>query len=441
MLNGMHAGAVWRPPPGKRGAFFLDRLVTAGQGGACVRRLGGTRAGEVKLWRFLHNPRVTPAEMVATAVRRTAARVSARHVLAIQDTTSLRDDGKQRSLHLHATIAVDASDGSLIGLADAQFLRRTGGKRAHTQRRAFEDKESRRWLDATHQARRLHDSGAARVTVVTDREGDVYEEFALRPPEVELVIRVQQNRLLVGKKLLYDSTGNVAELGRETIELPAGPGRRKRTAVLALRACRVRIQRPKQSTAAETARLPEEVALSYVEAREVDPPADAEPAHWRLLTTYPVETLEQAQAITAIYRQRWTIEQVFRVMKTKGFDIEASQVAEGGPFENLAAATLIAAIRVQQLVRERDGVAQRPALDAFDAADEPAIAAIGTSLEGKTQRQKNPHPPGSLAHVTWVCARLGGWNGYYGKPGPITIHHGLLRLQQMLDGWRLARDV
>ena len=27
--------------------------------------------------------------------------------------------------------------------------------------------------------------------------------------------------------------------------------------------------------------------------------------------------------ITGFYRQRWTIEQVFRVMKTKGFDIEA----------------------------------------------------------------------------------------------------------------------
>src|SRR3712207_8971389 len=29
--------------------------------------------------------------------------------------------------------------------------------------------------------------------------------------------------------------------------------------------------------------------------------------------------------------QRWHIEQVFRVMKTKGFDIEANRMAEGGP--------------------------------------------------------------------------------------------------------------
>ena len=50
-------------------------------------------------------------------------------------------------------------------------------------------------------------------------------------------------------------------------------------------------------------------------------------------------------------------------------------------------------------------------------------------LEGKTDRQKNPHPKGSLAYATWVCARLGGWTGYYGKPGPVVLPQGWLELQ------------
>ena len=42
--------------------------------------------------------------------------------------TTLRDDGKQRSLNLHPMIAVDAGDGGLLGLVDAVFLSRAGGK-------------------------------------------------------------------------------------------------------------------------------------------------------------------------------------------------------------------------------------------------------------------------------------------------------------------------
>ncbi|MGE0666019.1 MAG: hypothetical protein AB7O49_05615 [Sphingomonadales bacterium] len=36
---------------------------------------------------------------------------------------------------------------------------------------------------------------------------------------------------------------------------------------------------------------------------------------------------------------------------------------------------------------------------------------------------------GSLAFVAWVCARLGGWTGYYGKPGPVVMLEGWLELQ------------
>src|SRR5215203_1919985 len=53
--DGAFAGAVWRPPPGKRGAFLHARLVETG-----ARRSGpaarGERAGEIRLTRFLRNP-------------------------------------------------------------------------------------------------------------------------------------------------------------------------------------------------------------------------------------------------------------------------------------------------------------------------------------------------------------------------------------------------
>jgi hypothetical protein len=420
---------------------LLARLISVGQSGISVRRVGGDRAGEIRITRFLRNRRVTPEEMVATARLRTAGLVRGRHILAIQDTTTLRDDGKLDSLNLHAMIAVDADDGGLLGLIDAVFLKHVGGKKSQRAVRAFADKESRRWLDATLTAAELAACGAACVTVVADREGDIYEEFACRPIETELLIRANYDRSLKNGGTLFNCLDDVPELGREVIDVPAKPGQPARKAVLALRTRQVSLLRPRRKCPGEEAKLPEEVTLTLVEAREVDPPATVSPVHWRLLTTHQATTLTDAQQITRLYRQRWTIEQLFRLMKTKGFNIEAVRVVEGGPFENLTAATLVAAIQVLQMVRERDGAAGRPLKDVLDPEDRPALEAICRTLEGKTDRQQNPHPAGSLAYATWVCARLGGWTGYYGKPGPIVILQGLLALRAMLSGWRIARDV
>jgi len=283
-------------------------------------------------------------------------------------------------------------------------IAQAGAKAVRKQRR-FDQKESFRWLNATRAAASLAEGGAACVTMIADREGDIYEEFAGKPDGVELLIRAAQDRVLADGTSLFSGIEQRPELGRETIILPAGPCGLAREAVLSLRACQVTIKRPRRLVPGEAARLPPEITLSLVEARETDPPAGATPAHWRLLTTHMVATLADAKQISHFYRQRWIIEQLFRTMETKGFDIEAVRVIDGGPFEKLTAATLIAAIQVLQLVRERDGAANRPLEDVFDPQDQPALEAVCATLEGRTKKQKNPHPSTSLAYAAWVCAR------------------------------------
>jgi hypothetical protein len=422
------------------GASLLARLVEVGQSGVSLRALGGGRSGEVRFGRFLRCDAVTPEEMIGTACAHTKSLVAGRHILAIQDTTTLRDDGNRRSINLHPTIAVDAGNGALLGLVHAELLIRDGAAgEVHCNKRPFEEKESRRWLEAVRVSEALRSAGAAAVTVVGDREGDIYEDFALRPSGVEVLFRAHHDRVLTDGAHLFSRPDAWKELGRETISLPAAPGRRARDVVLALRAGAVTLKRPKRNSAAEAAKLPASVTVTLVEAREVDPPEGAEPLVWRLLTSHLVATLAEARRITGFYRNRWTIEQLFRTMKTKGFDIEGVRVAEGGPFEKLAIATLIAAIEVLSLVHDRDGEAGRPLTDVFDADDQPVIEAVSASLEGTTARQKNPHSRGSLAYGAWVCARLGGWTGYYGKPGPVVMLNGMIRLQAMIEGWRLGQ--
>jgi hypothetical protein len=101
----------------------------------------------------------------------------------------------------------------------------------------------------------------------------------------------------------------------------------------------------------------------------------------------------------------------------------------------------IAAVQVMQLVGDRDGTAGRPLGDVFDAADRPALEALSATPEGRAARQKNPHKRGSLDYASWVCARLAGRTGYYGKPGPIVILRGLLRFKAMRRGCEVGRPI
>jgi hypothetical protein len=112
------------------------------------------------------------------------------------------------------------------------------------------------------------------------------------------------------------------------------------------------------------------------------------------------------------------------------------RVEHQGEREKLVTATVIAAVAIQQLVHARDGGPGplRPCTDVFQPEDLPLLEAFCAKLEGNTERQKNPHPKGSLAYASWVCARLGGWTGYYGKPGPVVMLEGWLEIQAAKRG-------
>jgi hypothetical protein len=420
----------------KKGAFLHRRLVAVGERGISVRKLGGSRAGEMRITRFLRNPKVSADAIFADAAGKTAARVRGLHVLAIQDTTALRDDGAGRSLQAHPTLAVDAETGALLGLAHGEILSRAGGAKAKGSARPLVDKESRRWLSGAEAAGRLKDAGALAVTVVADREADLYELFAHRPEGVEVLVRARHDRSLADGGKAFGRLAAADPLGTIEVELAAAPGRRARTARLELRSLPAQIERPAYLRGAGA---PERLAVTLVEARELDPPAGASPALWRLVTTHAAASLAEASWIAGLYRRRWIIEELARTLKTRGFDIERVTV-EDAPFEVLAAAAVVAAASVLALVQDREGRGKRPLTDVFTPDDRPALEAVSASLEGKTAKQKNPHPPASLAFAAWVCARLGGWTGYYGKPGPVVMLNGLHQFRAIQKGWSL-RDV
>jgi len=124
-------------------------------------------------------------------------------------------------------------------------------------------------------------------------------------------------------------------------------------------------------------------------------------------------------------------------LKSDGLALEETQVEDAGRIFKLAALGLVAAARILQLVDARDG-SRRPASDVIDPELIEPVAAIGRTLEGNTERQKNPHAKGSLAWLAWIAARLGGWNCYYKPPGPKTMAIGWRQLAAMISGCMIA---
>jgi hypothetical protein len=223
-------------------------------------------------------------------------------------------------------------------------------------------------------------------------------------------------------------------LGRYSITIAARKiGEKARQANVAVRASTVTICRPEGA-----AEGPEQLVLGFVEAREVDPPPPGrEPVLWRLLTTLPATNIEQALEIVRLYRLRWRIEEVFRTLKKDGLRLEDSLAYEPEHLFRLSALAIAAAVRILQLVDARDG-GPRPMNDVLDHNLIQAVAAIGKTREGATQRQKNPHAEGSLAWLSWNVARYGGWNAYYKPPGPKTIADGWERFISTLSGYLIA---
>ena len=211
--------------------FLHDRLVRQGPRGLSVRRLGGNRAGEVRIGRFLRHDKVTVEKIVDRAAAGTASRVAGLDVLAIQDTTSFRDDGLGNSLVGHAAIAVEGEQGALPGLVDARVIERHGGGGKGAKSRAVCGKQSQRWLDGLRASGRLAAAGAARVTAVADREGDIYEMFADRPEGVEVLVRAAQDRAVSqGTGRLFHSLADRPEREHK-VALPARPGQSKREGI------------------------------------------------------------------------------------------------------------------------------------------------------------------------------------------------------------------
>jgi hypothetical protein len=419
---------------------------------ACLRRTAAGRRSEiVRYGRFLANEKVTLEALLAGWGEQTAIAAAGRHVLAIQDTSEINfrttagrrrglgeiGKGVGRGLLLHAMLALDADSKACLGLVAGEIWTRQGRVAVPHEKRRPREKESWRWISTAERAKEVL-ATAAQVTVIDDREGDIYAKWAsVAEQNFHLLTRSMHDRALVDGRSLYQAAAGLPIADVSTIDLVARANRPARQATLTLRFGRVRLQRPQGRGLRD---LPKAVELTLVEALERDPPADVEPLHWYLLTTHAVSDPAAAWQIVNWYKKRWTIEQLFRILKTQGLQIEDSRLETADRLLKLTAIAAKAAVITLQLVQARDGQSAEPASIAFNEDEVQVLAVLGAKYQGRTRLQSNPHSPHSLAWAAWIIARLGGWDGYpRTKPGPITIRHGLQYFLGIAQAWRLLK--
>jgi hypothetical protein len=288
-------------------------------------------------------------------------------------------------------------------------------------------RESERWATV------LRDSGGrpagAQWTYVADRESDIYEVFQkCQQAGADFDIRASQPRALQGEgQSVFQAVARSPSIGKYSVDLRARPGQAARTASLEVRVTTVTL-RPPQRPGGRS----DPLRVNVVEAREPKAPKGCEAIHWVLLTSWTVETFEQALRAIKAYSQRWLIEEYHKALKT-GVHMERSQLSTAKRIEALLGVLAVVAVRLLQsklLATSKPDEAVRPDQIRSEAVD-ILEARFGKPKRGWTQRA-----------LFESIARVGGFLGRKGdgSPGWLTIWRGWQHLALMAEGYGLAQE-
>ena len=427
-----------------------------------IQYISSSRAEQKAYYRLLNNDKVSEDHLINEATSRLKKFVQGRDLLCIQDTSEINlsshkgrlkpDSGLGRSdnsetahcFKLHPSLVLDAASFSPLGFSHIKLFHRPQEMPNRMQRvyksQPIKEKESYKWIEACEESKVILDK-AQRVTFVEDREGDIFEQFALiANDKYHFVVRSRTTRRLAQNKDLYTEVDNQPILGTYTIELPTDrrKDQYKRTATIELRVCKCQIMCPSNL---KNRGYPKTLELSCISAKEIEP--TKKPIHWRLLTTHQIDDFQQALQVVDYYSARWYIEQLFRILKKQGFGIESTQLESGWAIRKLVIMQMVALLKILQMNIAYATDEGQPIEEVFDPDQIEVLKLINTKLEGKTQKLKNNYIVGNTKWAAWVIGRMGGWKGYdsQGPPGVITLIRGMERLGYIMEGMKLAKDV
>jgi hypothetical protein len=137
-------------------------------------------------------------------------------------------------LFVHPALVIDAASKALLGLTGIQIWTRRAPASPDYRCEPIEAKESYCWMGARSAKSAL--AAAAMVTVIGERESDIYEEFDRIPDaHTHLLARACRDRALADGGRLFGIAETWPARHHSELEVRAQPGRAARTAKIALR--------------------------------------------------------------------------------------------------------------------------------------------------------------------------------------------------------------
>lgn len=424
----------------------LARRPEASLSAACgtddAARLGG--------YRLIENDRVDADAIAEGGFAATVERArNAKRLLAPSDTTTLSyahsaadelgDVGgpKERGARgwlVHSSMLIDADRRTAVGLIDQQWRVRPweGRGRKHARKqRPYEEKESFKWQATSERIEARLGEVMERVIELCDAEADVYEYLDFKVNrEQRFIVRIAQDRRLTdADERLWTHLHEQPALGERTVKVAQKGGRAAREATLTLRSATVTLHPPWR---AGEALAP--MTLQAVLAEEEHPPKDAEPLRWRLYTSEPARTLDEARQVVDDYAQRWQVEEFHKAWKS-GCKVEEQRHQTAANLQRMAQIRAFVALRLLQL---KQHAATAPEESCEPLVDGATWRCLWLSVEKKPLPP--PDKPPTHGWLLRAVARLGGWSDSKrtGRPGWEALTRGWQELQSRLTGYHLA---
>lgn len=421
------------------------------------------RAEMVGAYRFFDNDKVSPDKILQPHFEATRERISQAEVaLLVQDTTDLdltrpqqqvrgagpMESNTRRGVFLHPLLAFDAH-GLPLGVAWQKSWARekirknpTSKERDDRQRRTpIEEKESFRWIEGMRAARKVAvDCPQTTCVCIADSDADVHELFweteVASSGKLHLLIRACKNRITCDPRTnLLDATRSTPCLLQFSVNVSGRKAkpmmekhkrhetRAARVAEIEVRATTVTINPPYR----KFRKLPK-VTLNIVLAEEPKPPDGVTPIQWLLVTTLPIDNVEQVQQIVTYYSIRWQIEIYFRTLKS-GCRIEDRQFETLDRILNCLAVYLIISWKVMYLCRLGRECPDISCELIFEPSE-------WKSVYMTVRKKEPPTTPPSLNEMVRMIASLGGYViRPKTHPGTQTLWFGLQRVHDLSTAW------
>jgi hypothetical protein len=418
-------------------------------------------------YRFFNNTRVNPEAITEPHVCATKKRIGQMRVaLLVQDTTEIDLtrpeqqvegsgplDGNNRVGTLYHPLMAFDDQGLALGTVwsktwvreeqDKEEKLSAAEKRERMRKRPIEEKESIRWLEGFRAAlATAKECPQTQCICIADSESDIYELFI----EERQVNETRKLEMLVRscrERSQNDGSGKVLDAVRSTpclytdrvevskrtlkIKVKKDPRNQPRDARMAEVEVRAKTVTLNPSARPGRSSLPE-VTVNVVLVEEINTPEGQTPIQWLLITTLPIDTIEQVQLIVHYYTVRWQIEIYFRTLKS-GCRVEERYFEKIQRMNNCLAVYSIVAWKILYLCRLSRECPELSCEVVFDPCEwMPLYMAI--------HRAKPPKKAPTINEVVRMIASLGGYVARKTtQPGTQTLWIGLQRLNDLVLAW------